>query len=397
MTLAFEVQPSGEQVVASPIEQIPSRRIADFVRTLLFVRAAGRCEFDGCNKNLVQHTVTLRAGNFAEMAHIVAFKPDGPRGKEPDRPTDINSVENLMLLCPECHKLIDDHPSEHSRSRLEGFKRTHEERIARVTELGPDRKTAVLILKAPIGGQAVAIPEGHVFDAVFPRYPVSRTGTTIDLGDLSGEREGSAFYELSRNKIDRELERLFAEGGEGATTPHLSVLGLAPIALLVHLGAKLSNKISADFYQRHRDTEDWTWKPDGEPVQFAASLRRQGKEGGPVALVLPLSGAIPTEALPEPLLSDAWIYELGLEGRAPDPTFLRRREDLENFRIALQRVLGLIGLKHGQVEAVEFIPAVPAPIAILCGRERLPKVHPALRVYDYDKAKGGFIYTFKVD
>ena len=79
---------------------------------MLFVRAGGRCEFDGCNSYLLEHHLTLTEGNFAEIAHVVAFKPDGPRGHEGTRPEEIHDVDNLMLLCPRCHKLIDDHPQQ---------------------------------------------------------------------------------------------------------------------------------------------------------------------------------------------------------------------------------------------------------------------------------------------
>ena len=45
--------------------------------------------------------------------------------------------------------------------------------------------------------------------------------------------------------------------------------------------------------------------------------------------------------------------------------------------------------------------AKPVPsqqmVAVLCGRETLPKVHPALRVFDYDKANGGFVYQLTVN
>jgi hypothetical protein len=57
--------------------------------------------------------------------------------------------------------------------------------------------------------------------------------------------------------------------------------------------------------------------------------------------------------------------------------------------------LGLVVNKHGLLETIDVFPAVPAPIAVLCGRELLPKVHPKLRVFDYDKLQGGF--TFKLE
>ena len=64
----------------SPIVQV--REFPPLAPLLLFVRAGGHCEFDSCNRYLIQHHLTLTEGNFAEVAHIVAFRPDGPRGRE---------------------------------------------------------------------------------------------------------------------------------------------------------------------------------------------------------------------------------------------------------------------------------------------------------------------------
>src|SRR6266699_2352264 len=107
----------------SPIEDVTSRDIPWLVRTLLAVRAGGICEFDGCRNYLLEHPLTLTPGNFAEVAHIVAFKPDGPRGHDGERPIRINDADNLMLLCPTCHKLVDDHPTDYPRKTLEEYKR----------------------------------------------------------------------------------------------------------------------------------------------------------------------------------------------------------------------------------------------------------------------------------
>lgn len=342
----------------------------------------------------MEHPTTLAAGNFSQMAHIVAFKPDGPRGQEGERPVDINNVTNLMLLCLDCHHLVDTQPGDYPRAKLETFKREHEERIARLTALGPDRKTVVVVVQTPIGGQPVVISENHIADAISPRYRTSRT--IANMADLFGSPESSSFYDVSREAIDRYIDRMFADGGDAAGAPHLSIFGLAPIPLLVHLGSRLTNKVEIDLYQRHRDTEDWTWKADGEPVKYVAQLRREGTSSTSVGLVLPLSGTIPTETLPEPLRSEGWIYEIVLDGRTANPTFLRQRRDLEAFRLAYQEALGLIAERHGILASIDLIPAVPAPVAILLGRERLPKVHPALRVFDHDRTSGGYQYRFDV-
>jgi hypothetical protein len=382
-----------KQNLSSPIRRV--RNVAPLDRIMLFVRAGGRCEFDGCNRYLLEHHLTLTEGNFAEMAHVVAFKPDGPRGREGTRPADINDVNNLMLLCPQCHKLIDDHPAEYTRRTLEEYKARHERRINHVTGLGPDQKTSVLVLKANIGTQAVTVAFDQILEAVSPRYPCSRPGTTIDLTQVDGN--GPAFLKTACDTIKRRIHQLLEPGGEVSETGHISLFALAPIPLLVFLGCQLSNKVPLDLYQRHRDTETWTWKRDAKPVDYQFRRLRSGTRRDNVALVLSLSGTVRLRDLPRSLDSRYSVYELTLKDVVPKTTFLRTRQDLENFRNAYQSALGIIVRDHGMIKKIHLFPAVPAPIAVLCGRELLPKVHPALLVYDYDKAKVGFINQLEVN
>ena len=69
----------------SPIKRV-ERGIPDLTRVFLFVRASGRCEFDGCPRYLMGHPVTLTEGNFAQVANVVAFRPEGTRGRTRLRP-----------------------------------------------------------------------------------------------------------------------------------------------------------------------------------------------------------------------------------------------------------------------------------------------------------------------
>lgn len=374
---------------SSPVDL--ARGIPELTRLLLCVRAGGRCEFDGHNEYLFEHPITLHQGNFGEMAHIVAFKEAGPRGAG-NRPVDINDVDNLMLLCPGCHKLIDDHPTEYPRERLEGYKREHEERILHLTALGADRKTCVVVLKAPIAGQTVAVPFDHIVEATFPRYPKTRLPLTIDLTGLA---EGPGMVEAACATITKRIDPLFDPEGEASQVGHVSIFALGPMSLLICLGRHLTSKVPVDVYQRHRDTERWVWKSDGPVFTFRHGLL---KEGDPkrVAVVVSISGSIKLADLPAGVRNGATVYELTVDGVTPSPTILRRRADIEAFRVAYQELLGTIGQRHGRLETVDFFPAVPAPVAVLCGRELLPKVHPQLRVFDFDKQNGGFAYQLTV-
>lgn len=327
------------------------------------------------------------------MAHIVAFKEEGPRGASATRPAHINDVSNLMLLCPECHKLIDDHPDQYTVAGLEKYKQAHEERIFHVTGLGPDLKTTVVQLKARIAGQSVAIPVAQVTEAVAPRYPTDARGHLIDLTSI--DAEGKAFVDAACQLIRRRIERLYEPGMDVHETRHISLFALAPISLLIFLGSQLSNKVPVEVFQRHRDTEDWVWKTSGTPVEYRFEKIREGTAG--VALLLSLSGKIHTKALPSNVAEQFTIYEMTLANGDPNPTYLRLRDDLTRFKDGYQAALRTIARECGQIEAIHLFPAVPAPVAVFCGRELLPKVDPKLLVYDYDKKLGGFTLAIEVN
>jgi hypothetical protein len=385
---------SAPAAASSPVIVI-NRSIKDLTRLLLFVRGGGRCEFDGCNHYLLQHPLTLAPGNFAQMAHIVAFKEDGPRGNLALRPAYINDVGNLMLLCPQCHKLIDDHPDQYPVPVLQKYKEAHEDRILHVTGLGPDRKTTVVQLKARIAGQAIAIPVAQVTKAVAPRYPTDAKGHLIDLTAINAE--GKAFIDEACRCIKQKVERLYEPGMDVHDTRHISLFALAPIPLLVYLGSQLSNKVPVDVFQRHRDTEDWAWKDSGTAAEYRFDKIREGRGRDRIALILSLSGKIKPEVLPSDIDETFTVYELTLANMEPNPTYLRQRDDLTQFKDAYQAALRTIARECGGCDAIHLFPAVPAPVAVFCGRELLPKVDPRLLVYDNDKRLGGFTPTIEVN
>jgi hypothetical protein len=372
-----------------------SRDISDTARVLLCVRAGGRCEFDGCNKYLFRHHLTHAEENFSQMAHIVAFKPDGPRGRSGKRPKDINGVDNLMLLCPECHHLIDQRPSEFPRGTLEKYKRNHEERVFRLTAIEPDSKTTVLQLTSRIGAQNVVIPPAEIYRAISPRYADDPQGVVIDLTNFDGQDE--AFYRAATRTVRRRVERLYEPGMEADQTRHISVFALAPIPLLIFLGTQLSNKVAVELYQRHRDPEEWVWKTDGEPVGYKFYRCRAGTDTSRVALMVSLSGSTHLSDLPADIDDRFSVYEITLAKGTPRPGFLRTRGDLARFKEVYEEARSSIRREHANLTGLHLFPAVPAPVAVLCGRELLPKVDPVLVVYDRDKSSGGFQQILRVN
>ncbi len=194
-----------------------------------------------------------------------------------------------------------------------------------------------------------------------------------------------------------QMEKFYLPGMEVETTRHISLFALAPIPILAYLGSQLSNKIPVDLYQLHRDTHNWTWKSTGEPVKYEFKAIRAGTDRSKVALLLSLSGQIHAEHLPKEIDDTLYVYEITLKGQVPNPNFLQTRQDLVNFRNAYQMSLRTILAQHGNLAAIRLFPAVPAPVAISCGYELLPKVDPSLWVYDYDKAQEGFHLAIRIN
>lgn len=94
---------------------------------MLWGRAAGMCSNPDCGIDLTSIPTNGRAFNIGEMAHMIAREPNGPRGV-PEGGSD--SYDNLILLCPTCHRKIDKSPlGTYTIVQLKEWKRVHEDEI----------------------------------------------------------------------------------------------------------------------------------------------------------------------------------------------------------------------------------------------------------------------------
>lgn len=97
--------------------------ISSSVRKVLWAKSGNKCAF--CQKELtkIQFGVTTICG---EECHIVSQKPKGPRHKILK---NYDVADNLILLCQEHHKMIDDNPEKFSEEYLKKLKAMHESKI----------------------------------------------------------------------------------------------------------------------------------------------------------------------------------------------------------------------------------------------------------------------------
>ncbi len=116
--------------VAARCERARGRRIKRDVVVRLVAAAGGFCERPGCSTGSLWHELPNGdAVKLAEVAHIVAASDDGPRGHEDMETPDLVSFDNLILLCPTCHTIVDRAADDHPVETLHAWKAAHEGRL----------------------------------------------------------------------------------------------------------------------------------------------------------------------------------------------------------------------------------------------------------------------------
>jgi SMODS-associated and fused to various effectors sensor domain len=371
------------------------KKIPPTVMLKLWVKSGGRCEFPGCNAEVWRDGLTLLEDNFAHMAHIVAASPDGPRGDEELSLQLETDFENLLLLCQKCSKLIDGrNQDKYSVDQLVDYKRRHEDRIQMQTSLGPDKKTTVVRFEAPIRERRVPVAIAQAYEALEDRYPEDK-GVFLDFSKKQGSGDTAFWLEYARD-IATEVSHAFRTGNGQERYDHLSIFALAPIPVLVYFGNQVGNVVPTELYQKHRDTDDWKWKPEETVSNLEYIYKKPDAvaKSSDVALVLSLSGTIHPDSYAN-ATKGMPVYEITIEN--PNPAFLSHKSLLKKFKVLYRTVVSQIQAVHGSDAKIHLFPAIPAPIAVTCGQQLLPKADPIVLIYDYDNAHGGFIQTLTIN
>lgn len=93
---------------------------------MLWGRSGSRCSMPSCRISLVEdETETDDPSLIGDEAHIIAREENGPRGKSDLSTEERDKYSNLILMCKNHHKLIDDQPETHTVDCLKKMKENH--------------------------------------------------------------------------------------------------------------------------------------------------------------------------------------------------------------------------------------------------------------------------------
>lgn len=145
-------------------------RPSDTTIKRLFARSSNRCAYPRCTVEIVQGESVL-----GEICHICAVRPDGPRYDPAQSAADRHGYENLILLCPNHHKVIDDDPEAYTVERVLKMKAEHESRAASLHSTAIEHATRLLIDQSVVSVNQSGGITAHTVHQTIHVHPTAST------------------------------------------------------------------------------------------------------------------------------------------------------------------------------------------------------------------------------
>lgn len=95
----------------------------------LFADSGGYCANPDCLTEIFRE-LESDVIHIGEIAHIISAGDDGPRANLRLSDEERSTYENLILLCPTCHTIIDKAEEKYSEVLILSWKRNHKEKVA---------------------------------------------------------------------------------------------------------------------------------------------------------------------------------------------------------------------------------------------------------------------------
>ncbi len=365
------------------------------VKRNLWFAAHGRCEFKGCNKRLYVNGVTKEECNISNYAHIIGDSENGPRGNK-DSDALAKDPSNLILLCTECHKLIDSKQGEerYTVEILRAMKKEHEDRIELVTSIQPTRKSLVVAYGPKIGNDTPYFHKDVLNNAIMPEwYPVDLIPIEIQMKNSVLNEDMTTYWLSEQSQIETLCNSKVIKALETGICAHVSLFPIGPQPLLVKLGTVLNDKYNVQVYQKHREPDTWNWlEPTNQNDIVVVEPKQKGKE--PI-LVIALSANAIKERVNQRFGNNASIWTITCND--PNNDMMKSIDQLNQFMSVTRKVMDDIKSNSNGYDTLLVFMSAPASCAVELGRIRMPKADLKWRLYDYMAKENADIETITIE
>lgn len=363
-------------------------------KNILWGKSAGRCQFRGCNTSLYLNDVTKAEFNQSYIAHIVADVPGGPRGHATRSDLLKDDLSNLMLLCDQHHRLIDKvDVAGHPESLLLEMKKEHEDRIEKVSAIGLNMHSHILVYRANVGSHTPEISYETARTYLLPnRYPAMSSAIDLGLTNSPQRDKNNTFWATELENLTTQYEEQVRPKLRKGEIKHLSIFAFAPMPLLIKLGTLVNDIHDAEIHQPVRNPK--TWNLDDSNTITTYNVAYPSEKQPTVALNISLSATINIDRIQNALGTECSVYTISID--SPFNDFLKSKKQLQEFSVVYRRLLNEIKANYNANTPLHIFPAMPVAIAIEMGRAWMPKADMPLLIYDENTANSGFFKAVEI-
>jgi HNH endonuclease len=160
----FAIREAGD-VAARSTRRV---QLAQWAKDWMWSESGGHCQNPTCRVDLLKFVPRNQIG---ELAHIIPASYDGPRSDEEPELSDGDRAlpENILLLCPTCHTVVDKAPGAYPADVLRGWKRRSQEAraVAHGTPVFTSRPSAREFVEPLLGANRAVFDQYGPTDDVF--------------------------------------------------------------------------------------------------------------------------------------------------------------------------------------------------------------------------------------
>jgi len=361
----------------------------------LIADSGGRCNYPGCGEKVIFEYEDGTFVKLVEFCHIIGESSKGPRGHPKQSELMKKNPENIILLCANHHKIIDNNVDEYPVDTLKQMKANHTQWV---NERLDGLKEAVWTL---------ILHSGNVTGTGAPNLDKELISQDFYGTHIIAETEELVFDEfLTKTKNWLEFKKAQAEWWEGFKNQQdkpkkYIICSINFIPLVIQLGYLIHNTNTFDIYHYHPEKNTWKWKPlkEEEANQeffLVELLEEEDNSTTEIALSISISGTVNEDDILEVIGNDIKIITISVD--KPDRTWLKYKEQLLEFQVKYTSLIDTIVQLYTNLKKIHLFYAGPTPMAFIIGSYINPTIHPQFVLYNYfGKDSPKYTKTFEIN
>ncbi|MEM5316517.1 SAVED domain-containing protein [Paraburkholderia sp. JHI869] len=362
-----------------------------------------RCQFAGCGKDLQRESLSGSRGNFSYFAHIIASSKKGPRGDELLSGVRSNEIDNIMLMCDECHRRIDRvDPDRFTVDVLRNMRQDNINEVKRLLDTLRYEEALPVVVMGNITAQAPRFIQRDAEEAMWTRLMrMTPSGPQRYFYNGGNQHNPHAshywglLFESLRDDIPMLRKRLNGTLSHEGNAMPLAIYPLHSTSMLVLAGRIVGEGSRIVVFQYDRDRPQhlpggkWAFDENAAPP---AADKYCVKELAPHAdreeacLIVSLTYEVEPSRLPAELFNDGKFSVGALEVTASQPASIRaniiaHQMDLDLLAAVIQQAVEKLQ-DEWKVKTVHLFVGAPASACFKVGQKLQARNHATYVCYE---------------